>query len=36
MQNLLEAKNLKTQFFTDDGIVTAVDDVSFSIAQSEI
>jgi ABC-type dipeptide/oligopeptide/nickel transport system ATPase component len=36
MQNLLEVKNLRTQFFTDDGVVTAVDDVSFSVAPSEI
>jgi ABC-type dipeptide/oligopeptide/nickel transport system ATPase component len=36
MQNLLEVKNLRTQFFTDGGVVTAVDDVSFSIAPSEI
>jgi peptide/nickel transport system ATP-binding protein/oligopeptide transport system ATP-binding protein len=32
---LLEVKNLKTQFFTDDGIVKAVDDVSFSIGKEE-
>ena len=28
---LLEVKNLKTEFFTDDGVITAVNDVSFSI-----
>lgn len=33
--NLLEVHNLKTQFFTDDGIVKAVDDVSFSIGEEE-
>ena len=33
--NLLEVRNLKTQFFTDDGIVKAVDDVSFSIGNEE-
>jgi peptide/nickel transport system ATP-binding protein/oligopeptide transport system ATP-binding protein len=32
---LLEVQNLKTQFFTDDGIVKAVDDVSFSIGKEE-
>ncbi len=29
MAPLLEVKNLRTQFKTDDGIVKAVDDVSF-------
>ncbi len=29
--NVLEVRNLKTHFFTDEGIVKAVDDVSFSI-----
>ncbi len=29
--NVLEVRNLKTHFTTDDGIVKAVDDVSFSI-----
>ncbi len=33
--SLLEVKNLKTQFFTEDGIVKAVDDVSFSIGNEE-
>jgi len=35
MNNLLEVKNLKTQFFTDDGVVNAVDDVSFHVAPRE-
>lgn len=33
--NLLEVQNLKTHFFTDDGIVKAVDEVSFSIDKEE-
>jgi peptide/nickel transport system ATP-binding protein/oligopeptide transport system ATP-binding protein len=33
--SLLEVRNLKTQFYTDDGIVKAVDDVSFSIGNEE-
>jgi ABC-type dipeptide/oligopeptide/nickel transport system ATPase component len=35
MENLLEVKNLQTHFFTDDGIIKAVDDVSFSLGQQE-
>ncbi|MBU7037308.1 MAG: ABC transporter ATP-binding protein [Theionarchaea archaeon] len=33
--SLLEVNNLKTQFFTDDGIVKAVDDVSLTIEKEE-
>ena len=35
-QLLLEVKNLKTYFFTDDGIVKAVDGVDFEVNQGEI
>jgi oligopeptide/dipeptide ABC transporter ATP-binding protein len=34
-QPLLEIKNLKTHFYTDDGVVQAVDGVSFSIGKGE-
>src|SRR5829696_10435898 len=33
--NLLEVKNLRTYFDTDDGIVKAVDDVSFELKRGE-
>jgi len=33
---LLRVNNLRTQFFTDDGVVTAVDGVSFNVAQKEV
>jgi len=36
MTPLLEIKNLQTQFTTDDGLVKAVDDVSFSLAPREV
>jgi oligopeptide/dipeptide ABC transporter ATP-binding protein len=36
MNALLEVKNLHTQFKTDDGLIKAVDDVSFTIAEKEI
>ena len=32
---ILEVRNLKTWFSTDDGVVRAVDDVSFSLAKGE-
>src|SRR3954454_22036279 len=32
---VLEVKNLRTQFFTQDGVVKAVDDVSFYVMPGE-
>jgi peptide/nickel transport system ATP-binding protein/oligopeptide transport system ATP-binding protein len=33
---LLEVRNLKTSFFTDEGVAKSVDDVSFSVRKAEI
>lgn len=35
VKDLLEVKNLKTYFHTDEGVVKAVDDVSFKIKEKE-
>ena len=35
MQRLLEVKNLRTYFFTEDGVVPAVDGVNFHINAGE-
>lgn len=35
MPNLLEVKNLKTQFFTQDGVVHAVNGISYAIGEGE-
>ena len=35
MSNVLEVRNLKTSFFTGEGVVKAVDDVSFSVAKGK-
>ena len=35
MTSVLEVKNLKTYFFTDEGVVKAVDDVSFSVEKGK-
>ena len=32
---LLEVKNLKTYFYTDDGVVKSVDDVSFEVKRGK-
>src|SRR5438876_1162150 len=34
-EQLLDVRNLHTQFFTDDGVIKAVDDVSFAVARRE-
>ena len=35
MTDVLEVKNLKTYFFTGEGIVKAVDDVSFRVPKGK-
>ncbi|MCL2214984.1 MAG: ABC transporter ATP-binding protein [Treponema sp.] len=35
-KTILQVKNLSTHFFTDEGVVKAVDDVSFSLHKGEI
>ena len=35
MATLLEVKNLKTHFFTDDGVVKAVDGISYDVEEGE-
>src|SRR3954447_14103755 len=35
MAELLQVNNMKTQFFTPDGVVKAVDGVSFTLNESE-
>ena len=34
--NVLEVRNLETTFFSDDGNIKAVDNISFSIRDGEI
>ena len=34
--SILEVRDLKTHFFTDDGVVEAVDGVSFTIKRGEV
>ncbi len=36
MKNLLEVENLKVYFYTEDGVVPAVDDVTFALKPGEI
>jgi oligopeptide/dipeptide ABC transporter ATP-binding protein len=35
-ENLLEVKNLKTYFYTEDGVVKAVDGVDFTVKRGEV
>ena len=35
-EKILEVKNLSTSFYTEEGIVPAVDDLSFSLHEHEI
>ncbi len=34
-EKLLEVKNLKTYFYTDEGVVKSVDDVSFDVEKGK-
>ena len=36
MSALIEVKNLTLKFRTDEGLITAVDDVSFSLNKAEV
>ena len=36
MSALIDVKNLTLQFRTDEGLITAVDDVSFSLNKGEV
>ena len=35
MSTLLDVKNLSTHFFTDDGLVKAVDNISYNLKEGE-
>ena len=35
-QTLLEVRDLRTEFSTDDGVVKAVDGVSFTVEQGQV
>ena len=35
MGNLIEVRNLQTQFFTQDGIVHAVNGITYEVAEGE-
>ena len=35
-ENILEVRGLKTYFYTEDGVVKAVDGVDFSVRQGEV
>ena len=36
MTSLLEVKNLMTHFFTQEGVVKAVDGISYSVEEGEV